>query len=286
MLVLIKGHNSRAAHQLIAHRYFLNIMASQLNPVLAAPIIDLLRKVIQHQPLHCLPIFVTESAISLCFYKQKSYVIQNILTKLGAEIICHHGGIGRMPPLVLRLICKKSHNFLGKLFTEPGLVCIVGQCQKLIRHSGVQNIRRGYSRMHRHIQMGLAGNGFLCTNQAAVIQIIIHSCCRIKISDAMGQIPIPILCVFQKLAAGKATGPAVFIIDPGLHIARFLGAGLNALHPFLRKILSLQATASMHKEASVMGLTHPADLADQLFFFQLAIPRPKRNGLIFHFHGF
>ena len=125
MLILIKRHHTGAAHQLMAHRNFFNIMARKLNVVITAPIIYPLCKIIQHKPLHCLPVFVAESTVPICLYKQKANIVQDIPTVLGTEIIRHHCGIRCVPPLILGFIGKKSHNLFGKRFSKTSFILFV-----------------------------------------------------------------------------------------------------------------------------------------------------------------
>ena len=78
--------------------------------------------------------------------------------------------------------------------------------------------------------------------------------------------------------ARESRGPAVFIIEPGLHADGFaiVGAGINQLEPFIAEVFRLQAGTTVHEKAAHAHILHDIDLAQELVLFQLTVPAPKR----------
>lgn len=79
------------------------------------------------------------------------------------------------------------------------------------------------------------------------------------------------------LAAGGAAGPAVLVVEPGVHaqLLRLVGAGLDAGEPVATEIFGVEAHARMHEEAAEAHLLHDADLAAQLGGREFGVPGPE-----------
>ena len=80
-------------------------------------------------------------------------------------------------------------------------------------------------------------------------------------------------------AAAEAAGPAVFVVEPGVHaeLVCFVDAGFDAAHPLLRKVGGLKPPARVHEEAADSGVVHLADLFAEHLRLQFLIPAPERN---------
>ncbi len=79
-----------------------------------------------------------------------------------------------------------------------------------------------------------------------------------------------------------AGGPAVLIVEPGLHI-QLLGHGngpVNALEPLLPHIGGFQPLAGVHEKAAYPLGVHIANLAFHLVGVHLSVPGPEGGGTI------
>jgi len=72
----------------------------------------------------------------------------------------------------------------------------------------------------------------------------------------------------------RAAGPAVLVVEPGLHAQPLglVGAGVDEPEPFLAQVLGGQARARVHEEAAHAHAVEDADLAQKLRFLKAAIP--------------
>ena len=98
----------------------------------------------------------------------------------------------------------------------------------------------------------------------------------------MLQIGCPVGSVLQQLAAGKAAGPAVFIIAPCFHAQLFglVHAGTDAVIPFFREIFGGQTRAHMHMEAAeahLLELLYCVCSKENMEFMREELGKSKRE---------
>ena len=86
------------------------------------------------------------------------------------------------------------------------------------------------------------------------------------------------ILICRHLSPAAAGGPAVFIVQFGIHVpfAGFVDANLNHAEPFFGKVRRFQPDAAVHEEASHACSLHITDLAAQFGFFKKTVPRPEK----------
>ncbi|MPM40307.1 hypothetical protein SDC9_86947 [bioreactor metagenome] len=80
-------------------------------------------------------------------------------------------------------------------------------------------------------------------------------------------------------SARRAGGPAVFIVQMGLH-AEFFGfidGCFDTVEPFFFEIGRGQTDAGVHEKSAHAHLFHDADLPPDFRRFEPAVPRPERR---------
>ena len=87
--------------------------------------------------------------------------------------------------------------------------------------------------------------------------------------------------------ARRAGGPAVLVVEPGVHAAffRFVDAGPDALEPLPPEILRVEADARMHEKSAEAHFPEIVDLPPQLLRFEFAVPRPEGSAAKFFAGG-
>ena len=274
MLIGVERHHPAAAHQLIAQRGLFDIMSGELHPVIRAPVVHRLGEGMQHQRLHGFPVAIAEIPVAVLFHKQQPQPIKNILMIHLPEVSRHHIRIRGTPALILGLIGKKALNAHGKIRPEALFVCLMGQCNEPTHHCRIADIGGGGGGADMEIQIDDTRLRMIGADEPLPLQRIAHIRRRIQGADGMLDIFVPVLCILQQPAAGKAAGPAVFIVDPRLHAQRptVLAAGLHRLHPLFGEIVGLQPAAGVHNETAHAVRSQLVDLAKQALFLQFSVP--------------
>ncbi len=87
----------------------------------------------------------------------------------------------------------------------------------------------------------------------------------------------PILLFLRHHAPGASRGPAVLIVEPGLHprLMPIIRTFVGQLEPFLPQVLRLQSGAGVHEIAAEAHFLDDVYLAAQLRLLQPAVPGPE-----------
>ena len=284
MLIFVEGHNTGAADHLPGDGVFFNTVTGKLTVVFLAPAVDPAHEVFTEQCVHQPPVAEPEALTAVAGYEQGTQHIQGVVTVGFGELCQDHGGVGGVPAEILGLVGEEAFDGLAEFVGKAFVVALVGFFNEGIHDLGVENIRDGrigavVDAVVFGFALGRSGN----TPQLTVMEGINGQSGGIKIGlDLVAHVVGPVLGILQQGTAGKAAGPSVFVIAPGIHaqLAGLVHRGIHGFKPFFPHIGRFQAAPGVHEEATHTGLVHILDLMAQMVGLQAVVPAPERHALV------
>ena len=257
-------------------------MAGELAIVLVTPFVNLSGEILREQFAHHAPIAIAQPVRFFALDKQRAQILQQILAITSPVSGEHHGRIGGVPAEILRLVRKEAGHVFAEVLAEALIVLFMGFPDELVHDVGVQNVHHGGIGA---VVQAIAGLAVVLENPQDVSRRQAIAGQGLGIEGRLffaGEIMGKVRRVFQQLHSGKAAGPAVFIVAPGVHVLLFglVDAGFHRFHPVLAHVFGKQAAPGMHEKSADTGLFHVPNLPAELFGLQLIVPAPKGNGLI------
>ena len=96
-----------------------------------------------------------------------------------------------------------------------------------------------------------------------------------------------VLGIHGDLTAGRAGGPTILVVEPGLHAVLLGGIGhlVDEVEPLIPQVLGDESRAGVHEVAAQSHLLHDVGLAHQLLAAKLAVPGPEGLAAVLHRGG-
>ena len=96
-----------------------------------------------------------------------------------------------------------------------------------------------------------------------------------------------VLGIHRDLTAGRARGPTILVVEPGLHAVLLGGVGhlVDEVEPLIPQVLGDESRAGVHEVTAQSHLLHDVGLTHQLLAAKLAVPRPEGLAAVLHRGG-
>ena len=96
-----------------------------------------------------------------------------------------------------------------------------------------------------------------------------------------------VLGVNGDLTARATGGPAILVVEPGLHAVLLGGVGylVDEVKPLVAQVLGDESCAGVHEVTAQAHLLHDVRLTNQLLAAKLAVPGPEGLAAVFHRGG-
>ena len=96
-----------------------------------------------------------------------------------------------------------------------------------------------------------------------------------------------VLGIHRDLTAGRARGPTILVIEPGLHAVLLGGIGhlVDEVEPLIPQVLGDESRAGVHEVTAQSHLLHDVSLTHQLLAAKLTVPRPEGLAAVLHRGG-
>ena len=289
MLVLIRGHNTRAAVHLTSKSVLLHRVSRQLTTVILAPIVKLFIEIQNVKLVEQSIPAVAEWVSRLILIKYINKIFTDIVVSVLFLVrLMRHTGVGRRPTVILRLVCEKTHELLSEAILESLVILFVSLGDKCVNHLGIENICIRGARANIHAVV-FAHVFLLCPEKRVpAIGLFVNGVCRvvIRILHLILKELREKALVLQKLSANESAGPTVLIIYPRIHtkLSCLFKTRPNTGKPLLAKVFGGKSQARVYNKATDIRRLHFLYLLYKLTLVKLVIPAPERNGLIISSH--
>ena len=295
--VFVEAHCGADIHALADQTVFTEHMPGEHQIVLPAPFADLFGERFDKQIRHNFIMIQADAGTLLPVDHEKEFrqMIQKVIT-VAFPSLFHHG-IG--PVGVVRFVGEDSGNGSAEVAGDFPRVFLMGDLDEFPDGFRIAGVQIGAAVVPVEI---FVDKDKEAEERLAVFQSIsLFQTARIPgflpapLRGKPCQIGIGIFNVVQFLdfepsppefgmilcheSACGAGGPAVFIVEPGVHsvFLRFVDAGTDAGKPVFAQIGGVEADAGVHEKSAQAHLFHVPDLSAEFLRFQFAVPGPERS---------
>ena len=205
----------------------------------------------------------------------------------------------------LRLIGEDGRDGTTELVAYGGEILFVGHLDEFLDGLGVQGVYVGFVVVPRALARQLTPDvpdrtlgvvdGLLLGQLAIGLQALVLSQHHVKAGKEQGsgsrgvirvtgegEVALTESVVLGDVAAAKARGPFVLVVEPRQHIILLgmVGAGLDQTHEAVGEVGGGHTVAAVHMEAAQPHFLENVDLTAQLIRLQVAVPRPEGSAAV------